>query len=68
MSKTVTPFNGQMVTFSTSVPFAEVTARLESITYKPISSSELFPVFRGAKSKEDIENGLEKIIGKDDFV
>ncbi|KAF9075898.1 hypothetical protein BDP27DRAFT_1415058 [Rhodocollybia butyracea] len=68
MSKTVTPFSGQMVTFSTSVPFAEVTARLESAIYKPVASTELFPMFRAAKSKEDIEKGLEKIIGNDDFV
>ncbi|KAJ4466537.1 hypothetical protein J3R30DRAFT_3587393 [Lentinula aciculospora] len=68
MSKTITPFSGQLVTFSTSVPFPEVTARLESAVHKSTASAEWFPSMRAAKSKEDIAKGLHDIIGDDDFI
>ncbi|KAJ3723030.1 hypothetical protein EV361DRAFT_643481 [Lentinula raphanica] len=68
MSKTVTPFSGQLVTFSTSLPFAEVTARLEAATHKSASSTAWFPAMRAAKSKEDVAKSLHEIIGDDDFI
>ncbi|KAJ3999551.1 hypothetical protein F5050DRAFT_934607 [Lentinula boryana] len=68
MSKTVTPFSGQLVTFNTSVSFAEVTARLEAAVHKPAASTHWFPTMRAAKSKEDVAKGLYDIIGDDDFI
>lgn len=68
MSKTVTPFSGQLITFSTSVPFTEVTARLEAAVHKPAASAQWFPTMRAAKSKEDVAKGLHDIIGDDDFM
>ncbi|KIK65326.1 hypothetical protein GYMLUDRAFT_159555 [Collybiopsis luxurians FD-317 M1] len=68
MSKTVTPFTGQLVTFTTSVPYAEVISRLETALHKETSTVKWFPAMRAAKSKEDVEKGLRDIIGNDDFI
>ena len=66
MSKTITPFTAQLVTFESDLPFAQVCERLESEVNKSTSAG-IFPALASAKSKEDIEEAVNKITGGKDF-
>ncbi|KAK7470714.1 hypothetical protein VKT23_002136 [Stygiomarasmius scandens] len=66
MSKTITPFTAQLVTFESDLPFAQVCERLEFEVNKSTSAG-IFPALASAKSKEDIEEAVNKITGGNDF-
>ncbi|THV08618.1 TT1751-like protein [Dendrothele bispora CBS 962.96] len=67
MSKTITPFTAQLVTFDSDLPFAQVCERLESEVNKSASAG-LFSAISSSKSKEELEEAVSKISGGNDFV
>lgn len=68
MPKTITPFTAQLVTFETTLPVAEVIARLDVEVNKPGSVGTVIPLMKAPASKEVIEQGLQKISEGRDFV
>jgi hypothetical protein len=66
MSKSITSFTAQLVTFEADIPFAQVCERLEAEVNKA-NSAGLMPSLASAKSKEDIEEAVAKITGGKDF-
>ncbi|KAF5370048.1 hypothetical protein D9758_001106 [Tetrapyrgos nigripes] len=67
MSKTITSFTAQLVTFEADIPFTQVCERLEAEVNKS-SSAGLIPSLASPKSKEDVEEAVSKIAGGKDFV
>jgi len=66
MTKTVTSHNLQIVTFSTTLPFAEVTSHLDKQIGK--GSALMLPGFKGgATSKEQLEAHVNSTVGPSGF-
>ncbi|KAI0366516.1 TT1751-like protein [Pilatotrama ljubarskyi] len=68
MTKSVVEYTGRRVTYQTSLPFAEVAARLEKELNKPKGGAALFHVLGTAKSKAELERGIAELTGGRDFI
>ncbi|KAF8741111.1 hypothetical protein AX14_005714 [Amanita brunnescens Koide BX004] len=67
MKKTTTIFSAQLVTFETSVPFAEFVARLDRAVNKE-GSDQIISKLKGADSREKLEKIVNDIRGGNDFL
>ncbi|TFK43591.1 hypothetical protein BDQ12DRAFT_709331 [Crucibulum laeve] len=67
MSKTITPFTAQLVTFETTLPYSEVVARLEAEVNKQ-GSAQIISQLRGSKSRAEIDHVVKTITGAKDFL
>lgn len=67
MSKKITPFTAQLVTFDTPLPVAEVILRLEKEVSKS-SSAQLLASIAKATSKEELEITIKELSGGNDFL
>ncbi|KAG5639004.1 hypothetical protein H0H81_007912 [Sphagnurus paluster] len=67
MKKTVTPFTAQLVTFTTTLPFAEVIARLDAEVNKP-RSLQFLAKLSTASTREEIVDLVESTTGGNDFL
>ncbi|OSD01013.1 TT1751-like protein [Trametes coccinea BRFM310] len=68
MSETTVEYICRRITYHTPLPFAEVSTRLEKALNKSNAGQNLPRVISTAKTKQDIENGLQPIIDGHDFV
>ena len=67
MNKTTTAFSAQLVTLESSVPFAEVTARLDRALNKE-ESKQMMSKIGSATSRDEIEQIVNTIRGDNDFL
>ncbi|KAI9060038.1 TT1751-like protein [Trametes sanguinea] len=68
MSKATVEYACRRITYHTSLPFAEVSMRLEKALNKANAGPNLFHVLHTTESKEDMERGLQPILEGHDFV
>jgi hypothetical protein len=67
MTKNITQFTAQLVTFETSLPISEVCSRLDQKLHKS-KAGQIFNLLRSAKSKEEIVDKINEITGGGDFL
>ena len=67
MSKQITQFTAQLVTFETTIPVVEVLARLDKDLNKQ-GSGKIRSSMKDATNKEEIESSIKQIIGENDFL
>ena len=59
MSKSVVEFTSRRITYETTLPIAEVLARLDKEINKAGAGTEVFRLLRTAKTREDLETDIE---------
>lgn len=67
MSKHITKFTAQLVTFETTLPVAEVLTRLDQELNKA-RSGQIWSMLHGAQSKDEIVSKIKEITGDRDFL
>ncbi|KAI9060040.1 TT1751-like protein [Trametes sanguinea] len=67
-SKTVVEYTAKRVTYRTSLPFAEVAARLEKEINKPSGGPAVFRALGSSRSKEELESNINALTNGRDFV
>ncbi|KAG6860992.1 hypothetical protein C0995_005012 [Termitomyces sp. Mi166 len=67
MKKTTTAFTAQLVTYETTLPFNEVTARLDAEVNK-FEAGGVMLKMRSAKTKKDLVDSIQGAMGGKDFV
>ncbi|KAG7449304.1 uncharacterized protein BT62DRAFT_1073788 [Guyanagaster necrorhizus] len=67
MSKTVTSFTAQLVTFTTPLPVSEVLRRLDKEVHRE-QSAGLIPFLKSDVSKDAFEEGLKRMANGNDFL
>ncbi|KAF8165399.1 hypothetical protein B0H34DRAFT_793793 [Crassisporium funariophilum] len=67
MSKTVIPFTVKLVSVDTTVPFAEVTSRL-NVEVNKEKSSDIMSKFKLVKNQEEFKAAVEHATGERDFL
>ncbi|KAG7097022.1 hypothetical protein E1B28_004415 [Marasmius oreades] len=65
--KTVTPFTAQLVRFETSLAPGEVVSRLDGRINRS-ESKDLIPTIATAGTRKELEEGIRRISGGNDFV
>ncbi|KAH9931551.1 uncharacterized protein B0H18DRAFT_1140593 [Fomitopsis serialis] len=68
MSKTVHDVHAKRIIFDSSLLFDEVTARLDRELSREKAGPKVFELLGTVKSKEDLERGMQAIIGENDFM
>ncbi|OSD01015.1 TT1751-like protein [Trametes coccinea BRFM310] len=67
-SKTVVEYTAKRITYHTSLPFAEIAARLEKEINKPSGGPAVFRALGGSKSKDELESNINVLTNGRDFV
>lgn len=67
MSKTVTSFTAQLVTFDTPLPVTDVIARLD-VEINKQGSAEILQKLRTAATRAEIEEVVNTVTGANDFL
>ncbi|OCH84149.1 hypothetical protein OBBRIDRAFT_432290 [Obba rivulosa] len=68
MSKQTFEFTAQRVVFDTSAPVDTVLARLDEELHRGEGGPAVFELLRGAKTREEIEQGIQRITHGSDFM
>ncbi|KAI0357709.1 TT1751-like protein [Trametes cingulata] len=68
MSKRVVEYTGRRIIYETPLPFAEVAARLERELNKPAGGAAVSRVLGSAKTRDELERGVEALTHGRDFV
>lgn len=68
MSKIIQEFTAKRVIFDTTVPIDEVVARLDEELSKDRAGPQMFQFLEAAKTREELEEGFQKVSHGKDFV
>lgn len=68
MSKTIHDVRAKRIIFDSSLSFDEVTARLDQELSRDKAGPKGFEIFATAKTREDLEQGIQNTIGGKDFI
>jgi hypothetical protein len=67
MKKTIRPFTAQLVTFTSSLPFATVIERLDAAINKA-GAKQFLARFYGVKEKDELQGLVDECIGESGFM
>ena len=68
MSKSIVEFTARRITYDTSLPIAEVIARLEKQINKAGAGSEVLRLLSSPGSRAEIEQGINSLVGESGLV
>ena len=68
MSKSIVEFTARRITYDTSLPIAEVIARLETQINKAGAGSEVLRLLSTPGSRAEIEQGINSLVGESGLV
>ena len=68
MSKSIVEFTARRITYDTSLPIAEVIARLEKQINKAGAGSEVLRLLSTPGSRAEIEQGINSLVGESGLV
>ena len=68
MSKSIVEFTTRRITYDTSLPIAEVIARLETQINKAGAGSEVLRLLSTPGSRAEIEQGINSLVGESGLV
>ncbi len=67
MTKSITPLNAQLVTFTTTAPISQVLERLDREVNRD-NAGGLFPLLRTSETKEDLQRGMIEMTRGNNFM
>ncbi|KAF8915934.1 hypothetical protein CPB85DRAFT_387509 [Mucidula mucida] len=67
MTKSITPLNAQLVTFTTTAPISQVLERLDREVNRD-NAGGLFPLLRTSETKEDLQRGMIEMTRGNNFI
>ena len=68
MAKSIVEYTARRITYDTPLPFAEVATRLEAQLNKPSGGAKLFHLLGTAKTKDELEDGINAIADGHNFM